>query len=82
MPAKDLRLSDADAILVNASGPVVFRVSHAPARLCVSQAGTLKSWDGTAWDAGTTFTESQTITSPGQFQITLDVAGNVSVQGS
>ena len=76
------RLTDNEPLLVNATGPVEFRVTYPPALLAVSGAGTLKSWDGTAWDAGIAFTESQVITGPGRFQITLDSAGNVAVQES
>lgn len=69
-------------ILANATGPEEFRVTKAPALLAVSTSGTLKSWDGTTWDAGVAFTESQTITAPGRYQVTLGSAGNCAVQES
>lgn len=75
-------LTDKKPLLSNATGPVAFRVTTAPALLAVSGAGTLKAWDGTAWDAGIAFTETQTITAPGQYQVTLDAAGNCAVQES
>ena len=74
--------TDNEPLLVNATGPVAFRVTRAPALLAVSGAGTLKSWDGTTWDAGIAFTETQTITAPGRYQVTLDAAGNCAVQES
>jgi len=73
-------LSDKDLILDNATGPVEFRTSRANARLSVSAAGTLKSWNGNAFDPGVAFTESQTITCSGRFEITLGGAGYASVQ--
>jgi len=73
-------LTDADLILDNETGPVEFRTTRANARLAVSAAGTLKSWQGNAFDAGVAFTESQTITSPGRFEITLGGAGYATVQ--
>ena len=76
------RLTLQEPLLSNATGPVDFRVTSAPALMAVSGAGTLKSWDGTAWDAGIAFTESQTITAPGWYQITLDAAGNAAVEES
>jgi hypothetical protein len=72
--------SDKDKLLDNATGPVTFRVTRAPARLAVSGAGTLKSWQGNDWDAGEAFTASQTISAPGQYQLTLDAAGYATVQ--
>jgi len=73
-------LSDAVKILDNETGPVEFRITRAFARLAVSGAGTLKSWQGNAFDAGTAFTESQTITSPGRYEITLGGAGYATIQ--
>jgi len=64
-------LSDANKLLDNAAGPVTFRTTEPFARLAV---------DGNAFDAGTTFTESQTITSPGLYQLTLDAPGYATVQ--
>jgi hypothetical protein len=78
--ASEKRNSDSKPILDNAAGPVEFRVTSAPARLAVSGSGTLKSWTGNAFDAGVTFTESQTITAPGRYELTLDVAGYATVQ--
>ena len=71
---------DTIPLLAGATGPVEFRTAQANARLAVSGSGTLKSWDGTTWDAGIAFTETQTITSPGRYQLTLDAPGNASVQ--
>jgi len=73
-------LSDANKLLDNAAGPVTFRTTEPFARLAVDGSGTLKSWEGNAFDAGTTFTESQTITSPGLYQLTLDAPGYATVQ--
>lgn len=72
--------SDNNPILVNATGPVEFRVTIPYAKLAVSGSGVLKSWLGTTWDDGTAFTETSTITSPGRYQVTLDAPGNVAVQ--
>jgi hypothetical protein len=80
--APDRGHSDSDKLLDNATGPVEFRVNRAPARLAVSGSGTLKSWQGNAFDAGTTFTESQVITGPGRYELTLDSAGYATVQES
>lgn len=74
--------SDTEALLNNEAGPKVFRVTHAPARLAVSGPGTLKSWDGNGFDAGIAFTESQTVTAPGLYELTLNAAGYASVQES
>jgi hypothetical protein len=73
-------LKDSDKILDNATGPAEFRTTVPNARLAVSGSGTLKSWNGNAFDAGVTFTETQTITGVGRFQVSLDSAGYVSVQ--
>jgi len=72
--------NDNRPLLVDATGPVEFRTDKPFTRLSVSQAGTLKSWDGTTWDVGVAFTESQTINPPGRYQLTLDVAGNAAIQ--
>lgn len=74
--------TDATELLGNTTGPVEFRVHKAPARLAVSGAGTLKSWQGNAFDAGVAFTESQTINSPGLYELTLDANGYATVQES
>jgi hypothetical protein len=71
---------DTKMILDNATGPVIFRVAVAPARLAVSGPGTLKAWQGNAFDAGVAFTESQTIAAPGRYELTLDSAGYATVQ--
>ena len=71
---------DNKPILSNETGPKMFRTRKPHARLAVSGSGTLHSWDGVTWDAGIAFTESSTITSTGTFQITLDAAGNASIQ--
>jgi hypothetical protein len=71
-----------EGILVNATGPVEFRVERAPARMAVSGSGLLESWTGTDWDDGIAFDGSKTITSPGLYRLTLDVAGNASIQDS
>ena len=73
-------LTDTDKLLDNDAGPVTFRVTNAPARLGVSGSGTIKSWQGNAWDSGETFTGSTTIAAPGRYQLTLDVAGYATVQ--
>jgi len=73
-------LSDTAKILDNATGPVEFRTSRANARLSVDGPGTLKSWEGDAFDAGVAFVESQVITCAGRFEITLDGAGYATVQ--
>lgn len=75
-------ISDTNKVLDNETGPKEFRVEHAPAKMAVSGAGTLKSWTGQDWDAGVAFTESQTITAPGRYQITLNLAGYAAVQES
>lgn len=80
-PAEPLN-HDTAALLDNEAGPAEFRVTRAPARLAVSGSGTLKSWTGNAFDAGVAFTESQTITAPGRYEITLDAAGYATVQES
>ena len=71
---------DTTPLLVADAGPAVFRITAPPAKLSISVAGTLKSWDGTTWDTGVAMTESQTIVAPGYYQLTLDEAGNASVQ--
>jgi hypothetical protein len=74
--------SDNKNILTNEAGPIVFRTHKPFARLAVTQTGVLKSWAGDKWDAGVAILESSTITSPGSFQITLDAAGDASIQES
>jgi len=69
-------------LLDNAAGPKEFRVTRAPARLAVDGPGTLKSWEGNAFDAGETFIESGVILAPGLYEITLDGAGYATVQES
>lgn len=71
---------DTVKLLDNETGPVSFRVSIAPAKLAVSGSGTLKTWQGNAWDAGETFSGSSVISAPGHYQITLDSAGYATVQ--
>ena len=73
---------DTVKLLNNATGPEEFRVTNAPARLAVDGPGTLKSWQGDDWDAGETFTGSDTIIAPGRYQITLDGAGYATLQES
>jgi len=74
--------NDTVKLLDNEAGPKEFRVTYAPARLAVSGAGTLKSWQGNAFDAGVAFTETQIITGPGRYQITLGGAGYATIQES
>jgi len=75
-------LEDTVQILTAETGPKAFRTHTSYARMAVSQSGTLKSWTGTGWDAGTLFTESQAITCPGYYQITLDSSGEATIQES
>jgi len=76
----DKPLNDVTPLLDNAAGPKEFRVTYAPARLAVDGPGTIKSWQGNAFDAGETFTESGTILAPGLYELTLDGAGYATVQ--
>jgi len=78
----DLPLQDTTKLLDNAVGPKEFRVTYPPARLAVDGPGTIKSWQGAAFDAGETFTESGTILAPGLYELTLDGAGYATVQES
>lgn len=73
-------LSDVNKVLDNETGPKEFRVRRVPARLGVSGSGTLKSWQGNAFDAGEAFTATQVITAPGRYEVTLDSAGYCTVQ--
>jgi hypothetical protein len=80
--APDGRLSDAIPLLDNAAGPKTFRVERPPARLCTDGPGTLKSWNGNAFDAGETFAGTDTIIAPGLYELTLDGAGYATIQES
>lgn len=73
-------LQDSETLLDNVTGPKQFRVTYAPAKLAVSGSGTLKSWNGNAFDAGETFTVTSTITAPGLYEITLDAPGYAAIQ--
>lgn len=67
-------------LLDNATGPVEFRITQSFSRMAVSGSGVLKAWTGEGWDSGTSFTGTETITSPGRYQLTLDVPGYASIQ--
>ena len=71
--------SDSTAILDNSAGPVQFRTSRPNTKLSVSGPGLLQSWTGKGWDPGIVITESSTITSAGTFLLTLDAAGDASL---
>ena len=71
--------SDSKAILDNETGPVSFRTTRPFAKLSISGSGTLQSWTGKDWDPGLAISESSTLTSPGTYRLTLDLAGSASV---
>jgi len=82
MTAADRKYTDAVKLLDNEAGPKEFRIERPPARLAVDGPGTLKSWQGNAFDAGETFAGTDTIIAPGRYELTLDGAGYATIQES
>jgi len=82
MPAIDAPLSDNEPLIVAGTGPVIFRTHRPFSKLSVTQSGFIECWEGTGWSSAIVFTESRTLNPPGKYRLTLDVAGNASVQES